>query len=82
MVKNLLANVGDLGSTPGSGRSPGESNGYPLWYSCLRNSMDRGACQAILHEVAKSWTEQLTLNFTHTHTHTHIYMITSSIYYA
>ena len=56
MVKNLLANVGDLGSTPGSGRSPGESNGHPLWYSCLRNSMDRGACQAILHEVAKRWT--------------------------
>ena len=33
----------DLGSTPGSGRSPGEGNGYPLQYSCLENSMDREA---------------------------------------
>ena len=37
MVKNLHANVGDVGSTPGSGRSPGEGNGNPLWYSCLGN---------------------------------------------
>ena len=36
-------NVGDLGSIPGSGRSPGEGNGNPLQYSCLENSMDRGA---------------------------------------
>ena len=36
-------NAGDLGSTPRSGRSPGEGNGYPLQYSCLENSMDRGA---------------------------------------
>ena len=34
--------AGDLGSIPGSGRSPGEGNGYPLQYSCLENSMDRG----------------------------------------
>ena len=36
-------NAGDLGSISGSGRSPGERNGYPLQYSCLENSMDRGA---------------------------------------
>jgi len=35
--------VGDLGLIPGVERSPGEGNGYPLWYSCLENSMDRGA---------------------------------------
>ena len=43
MVKNLPANAGDLGSIPGSRRSPGEGNGNPLWYSCRENSMDRGA---------------------------------------
>ena len=45
-VKNLPASVGDaedLGSISGSGRSLGEGNGYPLHYSCLENSMDRGA---------------------------------------
>ena len=39
-------NAGDLGSIPGSGRSPGEGNGYPLQYSYLKNSVDRGAWQA------------------------------------
>ena len=42
-VKNLPANAGDMGSIPGSGRSPGEKNGNPLQYSCLGNPMDRGA---------------------------------------
>jgi len=46
-VKRQLAMLGDLGSIPGSGRSPGEGNGNPLQYSCLENSMDREACQAI-----------------------------------
>jgi len=46
-VKNLPANAGDVGSIPGSGRCPGEGNGYPLQYSCLENSMDRGACQEV-----------------------------------
>ena len=46
----------DLGSIPGSGRSPGEGNGNPLQYSCLENCMDRGAWQATAHGVAKSWT--------------------------
>ena len=50
MVKNPPANAGDLGSIPGSGRSPGEGNGYPFQYSCLGNPMDRGAWQATVHE--------------------------------
>ena len=44
MVKNPPANAGDMGSIPGSGRSPGEGNGNPLQYSCLENPMDRKAC--------------------------------------
>ena len=42
-VKTSACNVGDLGSIPGSGRSPGEGNGNPLQYSCLENPMDGGA---------------------------------------
>ena len=49
-------NVGDLGSIPGSGRSPGEGNGNPLQYSCLENVMGGGAWWAIVQEVAKSQT--------------------------
>ena len=59
MVKNLPVNVGasgDSGSIPGLGRSPGEGNGNPLQCSCLGNLMDRGAWQATVHRVAKSWT--------------------------
>ena len=41
--KVSTCNAGDLGSIPGSGRSPGEGNGSPLQYSCLENSMDEGA---------------------------------------
>ena len=46
----------DEDSVPGWGRSPGEGNGNPLWYSCLENPMDRGARQAIVHELLKSRT--------------------------
>ena len=53
VVKNLPANAGNSGSIPGSGRSPGEGNGYTLLYSCLGNLMDRGAWRAIVHRVAK-----------------------------
>ena len=49
-------NAGDLGSIPGSGRTPGEGNGTPLQYSCLENPMDRGAWQATDHGVTKSQT--------------------------
>ena len=45
--------LGDMGSIPGLGRSPGVGNGNPLQYSCLENSMDRGAWQATVEEVAK-----------------------------
>ena len=55
-VKGSACNAGDLGSISGSGRSPGEGNGNPLQYSCLENPTDRGAWQATVHGVAKSWT--------------------------
>ena len=53
VAKNLPANAGDTGSTPGSGRSPGEGNDNPLWYSCPGNPMNRGAWWATIHGVAK-----------------------------
>ena len=59
MAKNLLANAGDtrdLGSIPGSGRSPGEGNDNPLQYSCL-GYMDRGPWWAIVHGVTKCGTQ-------------------------
>ena len=56
MVKNPPANAGDLGSTPGSGRSPGGGHGNPLQNSCLENPMDRGAWRATVHGVTKSQT--------------------------
>ena len=56
MVKNPPANIGDVGSIPGSGRSPGVGNGNPLQYSCLKNPMSRGAWQTTVLGVAKSWT--------------------------
>ena len=52
--------VGDLSSMPGSRRSLGEGNGNSLQYFCLGNPMDRGACQATVHRVAKSWTRLMT----------------------
>ena len=48
--------AGDLGLIPGSGRSPGEGNGYPLQFSGLGSPMGRRAWRAIVHGVAKSWT--------------------------
>ena len=54
--KNPLANAGDVGLIPGSGRSPGNGIGNLLQCSCLENSMDRGAWQVTIHGVAKSWT--------------------------
>ena len=46
--------AGDLGSVPGSGRSPSEGNGYPFQYSCLENSMNRGAWLATIHGLGRS----------------------------
>ena len=59
-VKNPSANAGDmrdLGSIPGSGRSPGGGNGNLLQYSCLKNPMDRENWQATVHRVAKNQTQ-------------------------
>ena len=55
-----LCNGGEPGSRPELGRSPGEGNGYPLQYSGLENSMDRGSRRAIVYGLAK--TEQLSLS--------------------
>ena len=55
-VKNPPANAGDVGSIPGSGRSPGEGNGSPLQDSCLGNPKDREALQATVHGVTKTGT--------------------------
>ena len=60
VVKHLADNAGDVrdvGSIPGSGRSPGEGHDDSLRYSCLENSMDRGAWQATAHGFAKSQTQ-------------------------
>ena len=65
--KASVYNAGDLGLIPGLGRSPGEGNGNPLQYSCLENSMDRGAWWATVHGVAKSRTRLS--DFTHSLTH-------------
>ena len=51
--KESTCNAGGPGSTPGSGRSPGERNGYPLQYSCLANPMDREAWQPAVHGVTE-----------------------------
>ena len=59
MVKNLPANAGDIGdvvSTLGSGRSPGEGNDHPFQYSCSELPTDRGAWWATVHGVTKSQT--------------------------
>ena len=54
--KESACHAGDLGLIPGLGRSPGGGHGNPLQYSCLENSMDRGAWRATVHGVAKSRT--------------------------
>ena len=54
--KESTCSTGDPGSIPGLGKSPGEWNGNPLQYSCLENSMDRGALRVVVHGVTKSLT--------------------------
>ena len=63
--KESAYNSGDRGLTPGLGGSPGEGNDNPLQYSCLENSLDRGAWQALVHGGREELdtTEQLTLNY-------------------
>ena len=65
MVKNLLANAGDVRDTgliPRSGRSPGGGHDNPLQYSCLENPMHRGVWQDTVHRVTKSWTRLMQLS--------------------
>ena len=57
MIKNSPANVGDVGSIPGSRRSPGEGNGNPLQYSCLENSHGQRSLMGYSPVVAKSQTQ-------------------------
>ena len=68
--KGSAYNVGDLGSIPASGRSPGEGNGTSLQYSCLENPMNRGAWWATVHGVAKSWTRLSDFSSLHFSGHT------------
>ena len=70
MVKNPPANAGDegqMGSIPGSGRSPGGEDSNLLQYSCLENPMDRGAWRATVHGITKSQTRLKELSTAHTH---------------
>ena len=72
VVKNLPANAGDIrnmGLIPGSERSPGGGHGNPLQCSCLENPMDRGACWAIVHRIAKNQTRLKQLSM-HEHSNT------------
>ena len=74
VVKNQPDNAGDardVGSVPESGRAPGERNGNPLQYSFLGNSIHRGAWQATVHGVAKSWTRLSVCTYTYIYEHTH-----------
>ena len=78
MVKNPLANAEDerdAGLTPGSRKSPGVGNVNLLQYSCLENSMNKGAWQAIVHGVAKSQLRLRLNSYTHTHGLLDIYFI-------
>ena len=63
--RECACSAGDWGSIPGSGRSPGEGNGYPPQYPCLENPINGGAWQATVHGVAKTptWLRNFTLTF-------------------
>ena len=61
--KESACNAGDLCLIPGLGRPPGEGNGYPLQYTCLENSKDRGVWWATVHGVTKSWTQLSDFHF-------------------
>ena len=71
-VKNPPAgDTGDEGLTPGLGRSPGGENGNPLWYSCLKNLMNRVAWWVIVQRTSKNWTQLITYIATLFHTLLH-----------
>ena len=80
VVRNLSANAGDMGSIPGSGRSPREGDGYPLQYSCLGNLIDRGVLWTTVHGVAKESykTKQL---YNNNSIYTHTYMSKREFYF-
>ena len=84
MVKNLPDNIGntrEVGLIPEPGRSPRGGNGKPLQYSCLKNSIDRGAWWAMVHEVAKSWTYTTECTYTHTaHTFSILEKVNKTVY--
>ena len=61
--KESACNARDPGSISGSGRSSGEGNGNPLQYSCLENSMDKGAWQPTVHGVERSYTRLSDFHF-------------------
>ena len=70
VVRNPPVNAGDVrdvGSVPGSGRSPGEGNGNPLQYSCLENPLDRGVWRVTVHGVPKCWIQLKQLSTQHAH---------------
>ena len=76
VVKNPPANVGeagDAGLIPELGRSLRRGNGNSLQYSCLENSMDRGAWQTTIHRTANSWTQLSECACMHAYTHLHKY---------
>ena len=75
-VKVSAFKVGDRGSIPGMGRSPGEGNGNPLQYSCLENLMDRGSWWATVYGVAKSQLSDFTS--LHIQFYIHMYIVEST----
>ena len=70
-VKKSACNAGDLCLTAELGRSPREGKGYPLYYCCLENSMDRETWQVIVRGLQRVRHNQVLSACTHTHTHTH-----------
>ena len=72
--KEFTCNAGDIGLILASGKFPGGGHGYSLQYSCLDNSIDRGAWQATVHRVAKSQTQLKRLS-THARMHVCMYQV-------
>ena len=78
--KAPACNVGNPGSIPGSGRSPGEGNGIPLQYSCLENHMDREVWWVTVHRVAESQTKLSDFTFTFFSIYTYVCVCVLYIY--